>query len=134
MPWSKITAHITESIDHLESTWKEMVAHRPFDFHFLDDEFDQLYRTETQAGQALGVFAGLAIIIASLGLFGLAAFTTVQRAKEIGIRKVLGASSFQLVSLLSRDFTKTGINCCGNSATIRMVCDGRLVDKFCNEG
>jgi putative ABC transport system permease protein len=100
------TTHIQESINHLESTWTEMVGHRPFDFHFLDDEFGKLYRSETQAGQTLGIFAGLAIIIASLGLFGLAAFTTVQRAKEIGIRKVLGASSLQLVSLLSRDFTK----------------------------
>ena len=100
------TGKIEESLSHLESTWSELAPHRPFDYHFLDDEFDKLYRSEKQTAQSLGIFAGLAIIIASLGLFGLAAFTTVQRSKEIGIRKVLGASSYQLVGLLSKDFTQ----------------------------
>jgi len=79
---------------------------QPFNFRFIDEEFDQQYRTERRIGSILGAFAGFAIFIACLGLFGLAAFTAEQRTKEIGIRKVLGASVGSVVSLLSRDFLK----------------------------
>lgn len=99
-------ADITGSIDHLRATWEEMIPHRPFEMVFLDDAYDKLYQAEQQIGSAFGIFAFLAIIIASLGLFGLAAYTTVQRAKEIGIRKVLGASVMNVVSLLTREFTQ----------------------------
>ena len=90
----------------LKTAWDNVVQHRPFEATFLNDEFVALYTAEQQAGQLFNVFAAVAVFIACLGLFGLTAFTTVQRAKEIGIRKVLGASVVSIVVLLSRDITK----------------------------
>lgn len=78
----------------------------PFEYKFVDDDFDQLFKTESLTGSLAGVFAGLAIFISCLGLFGLAAYTAERRIKEIGIRKVLGASVTGLVGLLSKDFLK----------------------------
>ena len=73
---------------------------------FLDEAFDQLYKTELKLGQLIGLFTLLALLIASLGLFGLAAYTAEQRTKEVGIRKVLGATAPGLVILLSKEFTR----------------------------
>ncbi|HLR33141.1 MAG TPA: FtsX-like permease family protein, partial [Fodinibius sp.] len=78
----------------------------PFTYTFLDDEFAKMYRTERRLGQLFGGFAGVAILLACLGLFGLAAFAAQRRTKEIGIRKVLGASVTSIVGLLSKDFLK----------------------------
>jgi putative ABC transport system permease protein len=84
----------------------------PFEYQFIDDNFNQLFKTETLTGTLAGVFAGLAIFISCLGLFGLAAYTAERRIKEIGIRKVLGASVSGLAGLLSKDFLKlVGISC-----------------------
>lgn len=94
------------SLAHIESVWGEWMAHRPYEYSFLDEQFAQLYREEQQIGKVFAIFAGLAILIACLGLFGLASFTTVQRAKEIGIRKVLGATVPGLIRLLSIDFLR----------------------------
>jgi putative ABC transport system permease protein len=92
------------AMDHLEAVWGRFAAHRPFAFRFLDDVYDRLYRNERQVGQVVSVFAFLAIFVACLGLFGLAAFTAEQRTKEIGVRKVLGATVPNLVGLLTKDF------------------------------
>ena len=78
----------------------------PFNYQFLDDEFDKMYRVEQRTGKLGLSFAIIAILIACLGLFGLAAYMAEQRIKEIGIRKVLGASVSGLVSMLSKDFLK----------------------------
>ncbi|MEM9674491.1 MAG: ABC transporter permease [Bacteroidota bacterium] len=78
----------------------------PFEYQFLDEQFDRLYQVDTRLGEIFGFFTLLSIFIASMGLFGLAAFTAEQRTKEIGIRKVLGASISNIVSLLSQDFLK----------------------------
>ena len=84
----------------------------PFEYQFIDDDFNQLFKTETLTGTLAGVFAGLAIFISCLGLFGLAAYTAERRIKEIGIRKVLGASVTGLTGLLSKDFLRlVGISC-----------------------
>ena len=84
----------------------------PFDYRFIDSDFDQLFKTETLTGTLAGVFASLAIFISCLGLFGLAAYTAERRIKEIGIRKVLGASVPGLAGLLSKDFLKlVAISC-----------------------
>jgi ABC-type antimicrobial peptide transport system permease subunit len=84
----------------------------PFDYKFVDDEFDLIFKTETLTGTLAGVFASLAIFISCLGLFGLAAYTAERRIKEIGIRKVLGASVAGLTGLLSKDFLQlVGISC-----------------------
>lgn len=94
-----------ETVASVEKLWKQYAANEPFDYGFLDQNFDELFRSEQRIGELAQVFSGLAIFIASLGLFALAAFTTEQRAKEIGIRKAMGASSAGLVMLLSREFT-----------------------------
>jgi hypothetical protein len=78
----------------------------PFEFQFIDEQIDQMFKTETLTGRLAGIFTALAIFISCLGLFGLAAYSASRRAKEIGIRKVLGASTQGLATLLSRDFVK----------------------------
>ncbi|MFT4152873.1 ABC transporter permease [Parafilimonas sp.] len=98
--------HLPSTLHALENTWKERVTHRPFQYHFLDENFNTIYHTEQQTAQIFSVFAGVAIILACLGLFALTAYTVVQRTKEIGIRKVLGAGAWQIVLLLSFDFIK----------------------------
>ena len=91
----------------LEATWDTfMPADKPFAFTFLDEELDAIYRTERVLGQAITAFAGLVCLLACLGLFGLAAFTAERRRREIGIRKVLGASVSSVVLLLSKAFLK----------------------------
>jgi putative ABC transport system permease protein len=86
--------------------WTALTSELPFDYSFLDDRFKQAYETEQKTGLILGIFAGLTIFVACLGLFGLAMFTAEQRTREIGIRKVLGASVSGVASLLSRDFLR----------------------------
>lgn len=91
-------------ISRLETLWKQRVAHRPFEYHFLDEDYNRLYQAEQRTSSLFGVSAGLAILLACLGLFGLAAFTTMQRIKEIGIRRVLGAGVGNIALLLSKNF------------------------------
>ena len=79
------------------------MPHRPLTYTFLDEQFDRLYQREARVGQIFNLFAGLAILIGCLGLFGLAAYTTEQRFREIGIRKVMGASITQIIVLLSKE-------------------------------
>lgn len=93
-----------QAIARIESIWKQNFPGQPFSYQFLDQEFDKIYREDSKASTLLSGFAIVAIIISCLGLFGLAAFTAEQRGKEIGIRKVLGASIAGLVSLLSLEF------------------------------
>ena len=97
---------LRSSLASLQAMWKELVPHRPFQFTFLDADIDAVYRSEERVGWLLGVFTGLAIFIACLGLFALAAFMAEQRTNEIGIRKVLGASVSAIIRLLSKDFLK----------------------------
>lgn len=98
--------HIPETIAFLEDLWREYRPRFPFTYYFIDERFDQLYRTEEKLQELFGGFAFLAILIACLGLFGLVSFTTEQRTKEIGIRKVLGASVPKVIVLLAATFTK----------------------------
>jgi putative ABC transport system permease protein len=96
---------VSEKIQLLESVWKKHAGGAPFEYLFLDEDFDRLFHKEQKMSQIILVFTGLAIGIACLGLFGLAAYTTEQRSKEISIRKTLGASMANLVAILSKDFT-----------------------------
>jgi putative ABC transport system permease protein len=98
------TGESSAAVSHIEKTWKRFVPAFPFEFGFLDKEFEALYVTEERLGQILRVFAGLAVFIACMGLFGLASYMAEQRTKEVGIRKVLGASVSQISLLLCREF------------------------------
>ncbi len=100
------TGNARFSLSALEKIWKDVSPGQPFEYSFLSDDFDTMYRTEQRIEQLFSAFAGLAILIASLGLFGLSAFSAEQRTGEIGVRKVLGASVGSIVILLSRDFLK----------------------------
>lgn len=95
-----------ETLGNLEMLWKQRVPGRPFSYHFLDDDYNKLYQAEQRTAALFSVAAGLAIILACLGLFGLAAFTMLQRTKEIGIRRVLGANLGNIVLLMSGNFLK----------------------------
>lgn len=97
-------AQIPKTLSGIEQVWKERVNHRPFSYHFLDEEFNKLYVTEEKTAKLFSLFSTTAIALACLGLFALAAFSTVQRTKEIGIRKVLGAGSFRIAALVSKEF------------------------------
>ncbi|MDA0679118.1 MAG: ABC transporter permease [Proteobacteria bacterium] len=94
------------AIAHFEETWKKLLPNEPIFWQFLEDRFDALYRSEGRQAQMFGVFSAFAIFVATLGLFGLASFTTERRTKEIGIRKVMGASVKDIIMLLTIDFTK----------------------------
>ena len=98
--------NIPETISFLRAKMKQIDPLRPFEYAFLDDSFDAQYKAEERLSKIFSYFAILAIFIASLGLFGLSSFTAEQRTKEIGIRRVLGASVSGIVLLLSREFTK----------------------------
>ena len=98
--------NIPETIKQVENKYKEAFAGNPFDYYFLDDFFNNQYKDDQQFGKIFSLFAILAIVIACLGLWGLASFTTAQKLKEIGIRKVLGASVSSIMSLLSWQFLK----------------------------
>ncbi|MCO6479133.1 MAG: FtsX-like permease family protein, partial [Phaeodactylibacter sp.] len=94
------------AIDHVEEAWKRFEPGVPLRYYFLDADYDSLYRSERLLGKAFALFSLLALFIAGLGLFGLAAYVAEQRTKEIGIRKVLGATVANIVQLLSGDFLK----------------------------
>lgn len=94
------------ALAHVKSVWEKFQPEFPFEFQFLDDRYARLYEAEQRQGKVFIGFAVLAIIVACLGLFGLASFVTQQRVKEIGVRKVLGATTAGIVGLLSKDFLK----------------------------
>ncbi|MCF2498582.1 ABC transporter permease [Dyadobacter chenhuakuii] len=96
----------TQAVELLRKSWKENFPMRPFEYHFLDQEFDDIYKAENRISSILALFSGITIFIACLGLFALIAFISEQRTKEIGVRKVLGASVASIVLLLSKDFVK----------------------------
>jgi putative ABC transport system permease protein len=96
----------SQGLAAIQNTWKKMMPGQPLEYTFLDDSFNELYKEDQQASFLIFVFAIIAVAISSLGLFGLAAFTAEQRTKEIGIRKVLGATVSNITALLSKDFVK----------------------------
>jgi putative ABC transport system permease protein len=100
------TANIKGLITQIETKWKTMAPSQPFSYAFMDEQFNNQYKTEQRISQISITFSLLAILIACLGLFGLVTYAAEQRIKEIGIRKVLGASVTDLVSMLSKDFLK----------------------------
>jgi putative ABC transport system permease protein len=100
------TNNLPSTIKTIQSKWNQIIPNRPFDYTFLDESFDKQYRAEDRFGNLFFYFAILAIFISCLGLLGLASYSTIQRTKEIGVRKVLGASVPNIVNLLSIEFLK----------------------------
>ncbi|HXB44778.1 MAG TPA: FtsX-like permease family protein, partial [Puia sp.] len=98
--------NLPSTISAIENKWKTLIPYRPFSYYFLDEFFDKQYRAEDRFGRLFLNFAILAIFISCLGLLGLASYSTMQRTKEIGVRKVMGASVANIVNLLSKDFLK----------------------------
>jgi len=98
--------NIPETLSFFREKWGQLSPIFPFEYTFLDEDFDKLYRADKKVGRIVGIFSMLAIIVACFGLFGLASFAAEQRTKEIGIRKVLGAPVSGIILLLSREFTK----------------------------
>ncbi len=98
--------NINNTLAHVQGVMKKAVPNIPFEYRFMDASYDQLYRAEKRISQVLNIFTVLALAIACVGLFGLVTDHVLQRTKEIGIRKVLGASVFNIIHLLSRDFVK----------------------------
>jgi putative ABC transport system permease protein len=96
-------ANFQQGIADLEKKWKEFLPTRPFEYQVMSDRYRQLYEEDQKQSQLFTIFSGMAIFIACLGLFGLATFNTLQRIKEIGIRKVLGATVPNILALLSRE-------------------------------
>ena len=100
------TSELNGIISGVEQLWKELSPGRPYQYFFLNDDLESAYQNEQQSGRVFAIFTSLAILIACIGLFGLSSYTTQQRTKEIGVRKVLGASAIGIVLLLSKDFSK----------------------------
>jgi len=87
-------------------TWKKFFPQEPFEYNFMDEEFAQMYKSDIKTSRLVGIFSGIAIFLCCLGLLGLVSFIAEQKTKEIGIRKVLGASVASIATLLSKDFIK----------------------------
>ncbi len=112
--------HLPETISYIKKKWQSLVPYQPFEYRFLDEDFNRLYHAETKLGNILNLFTGIAIALACLGLFGLSSYTAHQRVKEIGIRKVLGASATVIVTMLSRDFIR--LSCIAMLVAIPVAC------------
>ncbi|HTF19366.1 MAG TPA: ABC transporter permease [Chryseolinea sp.] len=97
-------ADVRRSLAGFETDWKAVFPGNPFSYFFLDDHYNKQYKADQQFGEVFGIFSGLAILIACLGLFGLSSLTAIQRTKEIGVRKVLGASVPGILTLISKDY------------------------------
>jgi putative ABC transport system permease protein len=100
------SGNIPDTLSFFKEKWNQFSPAFPFEYSFLDEDFDRLYRADERVGRIIGIFSILAILVACLGLFGLASYASEQRTKEIGIRKVLGSSVAGIVLLLSKEFTK----------------------------
>jgi putative ABC transport system permease protein len=100
------TKNLSQTLTLVKKRWEHQFSGYPFDYYFLDEDFNRQYQTEKRTSSLFGIFTFLGQFIACLGLLGLATFSTQQRTKEIGIRKVLGASSSNIVYLLSKEFAK----------------------------
>lgn len=96
--------HVKETLSFISEEWKKIAGGIPFDYSFLDQDYDRLYKSEQRSNALFITFSSVAMIISLLGLFGLSSFSVERRTKEIGLRKILGAERFQIVSLVSKDF------------------------------
>ncbi len=125
------TQNMPETLAFIEKTWHQFLPQIPFTFWFLNDDLTRVrYQNEIRTGNALSVFSGLTIFVACLGLLGLISFRAEQKTKEIGIRKVLGASVFSIFNLLAREFVKLVIIACVIASPIAYLFAGRWLQDF----
>jgi len=122
--------NLSQTLGEIQKVWVRFESERAMEFSFLDDRLDQLYKFEAQLGKIVSYFAALAIFIGCLGLFGMASFAAEQRTKEIGIRKVLGASVPGVIALLSKDFTKLVVLGFVIAAPVAYMAMRRWLDDF----
>jgi putative ABC transport system permease protein len=120
----------SQSIAAIEDIWKKFFPGTPLEYNFLDDTFDELYKTDQQTSSLIFGFAIIAIVISALGLFALAAFTAEQKAKEIGIRKVLGASVTSITQLLTKDFLKLVIIAIVAASPVAWIAMNKWLQNF----
>ena len=121
---------LPSTIARLETAWKTYIPSRSFDYHFLDEDYNNLYKAEQRTATIFTLFASLAIILACLGLFGLAAISTVQRTKEIGIRKVLGADLLNICLLISSSFLRLVLVSIVIAAPLAWLASGKWLEGF----
>lgn len=100
---------ISNMLAGIEKQWKSMAPHRPFQFKFLDDEFNKMYTSELRLGKVFNIFTGISILLAIIGLLGLCSYAAQQRIKEIGIRKIMGAGITDIIKLMSGDFIRLSL-------------------------
>jgi putative ABC transport system permease protein len=123
-------SHLPDLINRMHTAWKSIVPSRPFSYHFLDEDYDRLYQAEERTGQLFTLFSALAVFLALLGLFGLAAISTVQRTKEIGIRMVLGADILNISLLLARNFMWLIVVAFGIATPLAWIVSKTWLDNF----
>lgn len=124
------TAHIQTLVRNIEGKWKTLAPGMAFSYRFMDEAFDEMYRAEQRVGTVAITFTGLAIVIACLGLFGLVTYSTEQRIREIGIRKVLGASVSNIVVMLSTSFLRLVLLAVVIAAPIAWLVMHRWLEDF----
>jgi len=124
------TVSASEAVEKVEDVFRKFSPDQPFDFHFVDEQYAQKFGNEERIGKLATGFAGLAIFISCLGIFGLAAFVAEQRTKEVGIRKVLGASLFSVWKLISREFVLLVVVSCVLAIPIGYVLLNSWLDNY----
>ena len=122
--------NLTDEITFLKTKWTELAPQLPFDFEFMDDQFNKLYSAEAKTSAIFSTFSFLGIVLATLGLLGLVTFTTQQRIKEIGIRKVLGASVINIVQLLSKNLMSLVAIATGMAAPVVWLAMNKWLQTF----
>ena len=118
------------TIQGLEKIWKTRVPYRPFEYKFLDDDYDALYHTEQRTAGVFTTFSVLAILLACLGLFAVTAYAVIQRTKEIGIRKVLGANISSIILLIAKDFLLLVVIAAAIGSPIAWYVSGKWLQGF----
>ncbi len=122
--------NVQKTVAAIEAKWKELAPHRPFTFRFMDEDYQRMYQAEMRTGRVFNLFASLAVLLACLGLFGLSAYAARQRIKEVGVRKVLGASGLQIVSLLSSGFVKLVIIAFAIASPLAWLATNKWLGQF----